>query len=445
MTPTPTPTPYLTLVKSADKSTAKPLEILTYTLTFSNQGAGTVVNLTLVDTLPPLTQMTYVAGSASDGGVYDPVANTLTWTIPSLSVGETRQVTYQVEVAFLAANQDLRQLINRADLGYTGGSVSTTHTVNIAASTTIRLSIYNGAGEVIKTVVLFQFNTAIPSFQIEGSPVLLDQDQAVFTYNGMTLGTWDATNVEGDKVTNGTYLVKLQSVDPYGTVTTVTRELVVSITRSTLDVAVYNEAGEVVRSFSREEIVQMVAGTGGTLLPEDLDVGRASLSGQVLAVSEAGPGASVTVTLGSGRGLAWDGRGDNGSLVGSGKYFVVVKSSVPGDYDQQMILNLTVQNDGTSGIAGVTVSPNPLRLDQSQQVQFQVNSASGAVTRVEIKIYTVAGELMTALRSDPANPSTVVWDLSGKRVSSGTYLAVVESYGPGTFLGRKVLKVQVIH
>jgi uncharacterized repeat protein (TIGR01451 family) len=425
------------------------LEILTYTLTFSNLGAGTVSNLVLTDALPPVTQMTYVANSASDNGVYDPVANTLTWTIPSLSVGEVRQVTYQVEVAFLAASQSLHQLVNTAVLAFSGGSIGTTHTVEVAASHVIQLSIYNGAGEAVKTVVLFQFNEAVPSFDIQGAPILSDSEAATFIYNGTVLGEWDGTNREGDKVTNGVYLVKLQSIDPYGVVTTVTRELTVSITRSTLDIAIYNEAGEVVRSFTREEIVDMVAGSGGALLPEDFEVGKASMAGGVFVLTGSGPsgqGSSVTITLGSGRGLAWDGRGDNGSLVTSGKYFVAIRSSVPGEYVQEMILNVTVRNDGVNDIEGVVVSPNPIRLDQAQQITFQVGTNSGQVRKVSIKVYTMAGELVRPpLVSLPASPTTVVWDLSNVRIATGTYLGVVEMTGPGTFLGRKVVKFQILH
>ena len=52
---------------------------------------------------------------------------------------------------------------------------------------------------------------------------------------------------------------------------------------------------------------------------------------------------------------------------------------------------------------------------------------------------------MATLESQPGNPSSVVWDLSAGGAASGAYIAVAELRSNGGMVGRKILKVVVIH
>src|SRR5258708_36708935 len=103
-TPTPTatstPTPYLTLVKAASSYMVHPLDVITYTLTYSNPTVATMFGALLTDNLPFSTLMTYMPGSASNGGVYNSSTNSLTWNIPSIAPGSSGQVTYQIQAGF---------------------------------------------------------------------------------------------------------------------------------------------------------------------------------------------------------------------------------------------------------------------------------------------------------------------------------------------------------
>src|SRR5581483_4290965 len=132
--------------------------------------------------------------------------------------------------------------------------------VTVQGDYVVHLSVYNQSGELIQTLASFETGTPITDFTIQNGVIVTDSQTANFIFNGVTLGSWDATNGVGGKVTNGTYLIKVDSVDPYGVTSTITKNVIVNITRSTLEVAVYNEAGEIVKHFSEAEIINYFGG-----------------------------------------------------------------------------------------------------------------------------------------------------------------------------------------
>ncbi|MCH7918278.1 MAG: DUF11 domain-containing protein, partial [Planctomycetes bacterium] len=71
---------------------------ITYTITYGNVGLGEARNVVIVETLPP--GLTYVDGSASNGGVYVPAGRTITWTRATLAAKTTEQtVTFEAQVS----------------------------------------------------------------------------------------------------------------------------------------------------------------------------------------------------------------------------------------------------------------------------------------------------------------------------------------------------------
>jgi uncharacterized repeat protein (TIGR01451 family) len=69
--------PNVTLSKSADRATAKPTEVITYTLTYGNTGTGDATNLVITDTIPANT--TLVSGSITGGGTES--GGVITWNL----------------------------------------------------------------------------------------------------------------------------------------------------------------------------------------------------------------------------------------------------------------------------------------------------------------------------------------------------------------------------
>jgi uncharacterized repeat protein (TIGR01451 family) len=87
-------TPNITLAKSANKTQASSGEEITYTIAYNNSGTGNATEVVITDPIP--TGATYIAGSASNGGVLS--GSTLTWTIASVPTGASGSVSFRVKV-----------------------------------------------------------------------------------------------------------------------------------------------------------------------------------------------------------------------------------------------------------------------------------------------------------------------------------------------------------
>ncbi len=401
--------------------------------------------MVVTDSLPATTAGTYVTGSASGGGVYNSATNLLTWTIPYVPGNTTVQLTYELQMAMMAA--EYNPVVNTAQLTYFGGGVVTaTNSVSIIGNYVVNLSVYNGAGEIIKTIAVFTTNIPISDFSVTGGVITTNSGVAQFFYNGILIGSWDATSTSGQKVTNGDYMVKINSTDPMGVVTTVIHDVTVDISSSTLQIAVYNGAGEAVKTFSQAQLANLL--TGGSILPSDYNVTAAKLSSQTIDPTYGAPTSAdnlLTITLGSGDSFTWNGRGNNGAILTPGVYFIEIQSQLPGQASQQITMEIRVIANNSNNVSGIVLGPNPIHLSQTTQAQFFINNTNLQFDTVQVRLYTVAGELMKTLVSEPGNPSVVVWDLSGGGVASGAYLAVVELQSNGGLVGRQILRVVVLH
>lgn len=425
------------------------MDTILYTLTYTNPSSVAVYNAILVDNLPPASGLSFISSSVTaTGGVYNATNNTVTWNIPVVPPNSTIYLTYQAKASLESASSHSNTLVNHAQLNYPNGVVVASNTVTVVGDYTVHFAVYNESGELVKDLATFQTENPVTDFTVVNGVITSDSMSASFFWNGLSLGTWDATGASGGKVTNGNYIVKIDNVDPYGVTTSYTHTVTVGITRSTLEIAIYNEAGEVVKHFTEAEIEGMLGGSGGALLPADFEVGNVTLSSSNLSPSytnKGGPDQTVTVTLGSGRSFTWDGKGDNGNILTTGDYFLEVESNPQGAPSQKMILTLHVHDYNAHDLGSFVLAPNPVRLDQTTKAQFMLNFNGAQVSAVEIKVYTMAGELMRTLSSAPGNPSMVMWDLSQETIASGAYFAVAELHGPNGIISRHVIQVMVLH
>lgn len=444
-TATSTPTPYLHLSKLSNTNLAHANDTLTYTLDYSNPGSSSAMNVTLVDNLPTTAAMQYVSGTASNGGIYDPSSNTLTWVFPDVLRGSNLQVTYQCSVQVLAGENS--PVINCAKLLFPAGQVSACNSVSVIGSYVIQMAIYNSAGEIVKTYTTFETNSAINSLNLS-SNTLSNGSQAIqISTNGQYLGTWDGTNSAGQIVTNGSYFIKISSTNPFGVTSTVSQTVSVDLSPSTLTVLVFNSAGEIVKHITESEILAMIGGSGLSI--SDFNISRIQLSSNVIVPNYSGSGATnsvLTITLASGQSFTWNGTGDNGLILPNGSYFLEVQSTKQGAQGNQEITRVVNIEGGSSAINGAELWPNPVHVGQSPQAEFRINTDAVQAVATDVKIYTLAGELVKPiLYNQPGDPSTVLWNIGGANLASGTYIAVIELNSANGTIGHKILKVVIIH
>jgi hypothetical protein len=126
---------------------------------------------------------------------------------------------------------------------------------------------------------------------------------------------------------NGAYFLKIDNVDAFGSVTSVTRSLTVNRPLARVVVRVYNEAGETVRTLL------------GVVCDPLEGVAELRLSTEVIEPGEGeGARSRVEIILAGDVQLEWDGRSNSGAYVVAGAYFVEL--TVEGARGTQVVTGL---------------------------------------------------------------------------------------------------------
>ena len=289
----------------------------------------------------------------------------------------------------------------------------------------MRIAVYNSAGEVVTEILVTKSATNVDNVTGE-SDTLIDTvgDQVDLYWKGQWMGMWDGTNRDDRQVTNGEYFVKVDSVDPYGVVKSVTLAVTVARKVATLSILVYNAAGEVVRHLTDIEAASVPAANQVALSAEVIQPGSTLM----------GVDTTLTVSVANGPSVLWDGRTDDGAMVADGTYFVEVKSEGEGGSGTIVVKAVSVL--GVLRPDTVRVMPNVLT---GAARVGKVSATLGETVR--ITVYTAAGEEAAVVWGD-AGAGTASWDSTG--AASGLYLLVADLYdATGKYEGRKILKAIV--
>jgi flagellar hook assembly protein FlgD len=331
-------------------------------------------------------------------------------------------------------------VVNGAQLSYPGipQPLKSSVTVPLIGQYTVKIDIYNEAGEVVDQIYTQQLSQPINNIAIESSndiTSLNGADNAVTVYyQGIPIAIWNGTTTSGQPVINGTYYVKVDNIDSMGNVNSTTQEVTVtrSLTKSTI--LIYNEAGEEVKSLY---VYYDDPGQAGA-------VQAVQLSSSTIEPGAQGGGApsQLSIVLNDGTTVVWDGTGNNGVYVQSGQYFLEIHTTNGNGSDTTVVKQVSVDDRFTgSGMGVVSAAPNVLK-SGSMIAAFSSNS-SQALT-MKVSIYTIAGELLRPVLTGDNVNNPPKWDAAG--VASGTYIAVVELRdSTNGLVGRKVLKIVVIH
>ncbi|MBW7885993.1 MAG: DUF11 domain-containing protein, partial [Caldilineaceae bacterium] len=133
--------PNVTINKAADRTLLIPGDRVTYTLTLLNSGTASAANLVITDVVPATPYFTYVTASASDAGSYNAGTNTLTWLVPTLGAGQSKQLIFQMEVAASGTPDGITTLDNSATVLDPSSGQRNSNTVTVAISTNPNLRL----------------------------------------------------------------------------------------------------------------------------------------------------------------------------------------------------------------------------------------------------------------------------------------------------------------
>jgi uncharacterized repeat protein (TIGR01451 family) len=416
----------MTIQKRASATNVDSGQVVTFDIPLTVTGSASL-SATIQDSLP--TGLSFDGfGSDPAGTTTQQSGNLLTWVLPPLPVGNY-DLSYQGLVgSFLAGGTVLQ---NQAWLAAVGQNPQTVYAgVTVTGEFTVRIGVYNEAGELVKEILIKQFSEPIENIQIGPTTVINSLNaEAQIYYQGVYIGEWDGSTQNGQPAGNGTYFIKVDNVDASGTVQSVTQPVVVSRVLEQVTIDIFNEAGEVVRHLY-----------SATSDPQGIALDQVDLSANVIEPGSATAPNQVLITANTGVTVSWDGRSDSGAVAQNGTYYIEV--SVLSGTDTAIITKtVVVLGNGSNDMPGKVIAlPNVLK---SPGTPFLFEMDSSQNYTLSVNLYDVAGELVRKL-DHSSQPNQVGGSTDG--LASGLYLAEVTlTDSQGLFAGRQILKVLLIH
>ena len=417
------------IAKTASELVADVNDVITYTITL-NVTDGNSSNVVVTDVLP--NYMSFVSfGAVPSGGVTSNSGSNLRWVFPVLPPG-TYSFTYQAQVASYVPGGTV--LTNNAQVVYAGNPTpkKTSVTVNMAVLYTVKIGVYNAAGELIKQISVQELSEQIFSIQLLQTPTITSLNGVVYVdVKGQQVATWNGTNADNQPVSNGEYYIKVDNIDSHGVDTSVTETVTVNRGIAQVVVDIYNAAGEIVRHlYSYEDD------------PGNVSLTDVELSTSVLRPTVGGSGTNslVYITSPTGMSLTWNGTGDNGAIVSNGRYMIEVHWTDGKGNESTITRGITVETSG-SPVGVVVAAPNILTSGITS-TSIQVNSAAVPYT-LTARLYDMVGELIKVSQGQSgANQTTL--DVQG--LSSGVYFVVVDMINAnGGLAGRQTTQILIRH
>ncbi len=361
------------------------------------------------------------------------MGNNLSWYFPSLPVGAVT-LTYQAKIADLLDGGTV--LTNNAQLTYAGNPVAQKASVNVVieAVFTVKIGVYNGAGELVKEIYVKELSQQITNINLLQTPTITSLHGVVYvTVDGVQLATWDGTNQAGDPVSNGVYYVKVDNIDANNVVTSISQTVTVSRSIAKVQVNVYNESGEVIR--------HLIAYADD---PGNMNLGNVLFSSATIQPTQGTPTPNGTsdlvMTFPNGTTVAWDGTNDNGQIVTNGVYNVEIHWLDGNGGEEVISHNVTVERGNNAGNGVAVAAPNILN---GGSAGTTVYADSGLSLTLTAAVYDVAGELVKKPVTGPAGGGMVPVDVSG--LASGLYFVVTDltDSSNGHFIQKQVTQIVI--
>ena len=222
--------------------------------------------------------------------------------------------------------------------------------------------------------------------------------------------TWGGMDEAGNPLANGSYIVKVESVDSLGISTVITGTATILRMEATATLRIYNEAGELVWT-------SRVSGLA-------LDQSEVEVQGSVVdpSLPAGSPGSTLNVELGT-LNVVWSGVDQQGHSLANGEYLLEITLESGGE-SSVITETVTVLSQSQMANGKLQMSPNPAAGNGPVALRVAAGSLGGTA-----RVYTVSGELLRRLDFSGDNASWDLRDTRGSLVSAGLYLILVESQG----------------
>jgi uncharacterized repeat protein (TIGR01451 family) len=426
----------VSISKQVSATSAGGGSVLLYTLTLSVTG-NNLQNLVVMDPLSPY--LTFQSFGTSPTGVtpaYNSAASLMNWAMPSPLAPGHYQMTYQAMVNnLIAAGINIQNCVTAS---YVGGTASACVTTQTSGQYTVKIGIYNEAGELVESLPVSQYSQSINSFNLSSGSITEVSgpgSSVTIEMGGVPIGNWNGEDGSGNPVGNGEYYVKVDSISNLGVDTSVTQPVIVNRNLYKVSVKIYNEAGEVVKTLYVYSS-NPVAGTASQLQlsASSIEPTSGPVTGNIPT--------QLTITLNNGMTIVWDGTSDKGGVVPSGQYFIEATEQTGTGGETVLTAHvMVVSESANAGMGNILAEPNVLNGATGYGVTFSSNVPG---LTLDVRVYDTAGELVMRRTPGNAGSSSANWDATGR--ASGLYFAVVDAANAqGGLIGYKILKIVVVH
>jgi len=234
-------------------------------------------------------------------------------------------------------------------------------------------------------------------------------------------------------VQGGVYTIKAEIKDPFGGISTLTKQVTVLPGGTQQWLRIYNSAGEVVRSVKLGSIPGAARLSTDGSFGLELDANGAPLSSLKIDV-EGNSGVQTT---------GWNGLNDLGVPVASGAYNIQLVSIEGGRevvVTARTVIVIKV-NDPMAVLESALVAPNPVPATD-KEIRVYYNPALLMGYRAKAQLYNLAGELVS--ESADAGNTGVIYLATDRAISGGIYLVRFQILsGPALYKAR-VIKAGII-
>lgn len=444
-TQTSTPTTGIYISKVVSETQAHAGDVLTYTIAVTVTGNNTT-GMVITDTLPIGATFSQFSPNNPVSGSFNQATDLLQWTMPSpLSTG-IYLLVYQTTVnGFQAANS---VLMNRAQMTAPGQpSLTASAPVTVIGNFTVRINVYNSAGEVVRSILVQNFTEPINSISLSTTNTITTLHGSGSSINimfgGTIIGTWDGLNNQGVPVTNGNYSIQVDNIGQSGVVTSVSQKVIVNRSLANISASVFNTAGEKVRDLYY--VVDDPSSASMTNVTLNENTFKAGVNTAVTGQGSTGALSLAYIyvqTSGAPLTLTWDGTNNEGDIVTPGVYTIEVHWDNGSGSTSDITRDIVVM--GSYGVFGTVVArPNVLNNENGWVTTFDGTGVQNA-WQLKVNIYTISGQLVKSLES-PAGQPLIGWDTS-TGYASGLYIAVAQvNNSQGGLVSRQKLKVLMMH
>jgi hypothetical protein len=307
----------------------------------------------------------------------------------------------------------------------------------------LTISLYNEAGELVKTIASVMANGHVsqiiymadgvtdPAYVTDASPLVIiipGLETTATQGAGSTSFTWRPVNQQSQDVSQGVYFIKIEIKDSYGHVNTWSKAVAVQRFDPYVEMNIYNSAGELIRRIRKDNSV----------LPRSLSLDVPDLLTDSPVVVRYGEGPDEY--------FLWDGKSQEGSAVSNGVYEVQLVMTTDKGTMFEASKTLSLLRAVTRYLNGFMILPNP-GYGMDSLITFKWTFASGTETGMaSVFIYNLAGELVRRLKGS-LQAGSISWDLKtgrGAAVSSGLYTAVLEGRNANGYADIKTEKLVLI-